>query len=156
LSYTLPKQLTTLKVKPKVLFLGHGHEQSHHERIQIWTICSWPDEETFCHFFALWQQNPDYLVNFGQIVGYYRNQPKLAENRGQKRAARTRKKLNDLALDIFSEKTVDTTTIEEITKKADVGTGTWVQHVSSKEGIVVSLGDDSDHSTAQSAIRGLG
>jgi len=71
-------------------------------------------------------------------------------NRGQKRAARTRKKLKEAALDIFSEKTVDATTIDEITKKADVGKGTLYQHFSDKTEIVFSLVEDTvDHLIAQ-------
>ena len=66
----------------------------------------------------------------------------VRKTRGQKRAAKTRQKLKAAALDIFSEKTVDATTIDEITRKADVGKGTLYQHFSDKEQIVVSLVDD--------------
>jgi AcrR family transcriptional regulator len=66
----------------------------------------------------------------------------MHKTRGQKRAAKTRQKLKAAALDIFSEKTVDATTIDEITQKADVGKGTLYQHFSDKEQIVVSLVDD--------------
>jgi len=46
---------------------------------------------------------------------------KSGKNRSQKRAKRTRKKLKKAALDVFSEKSIDAATVEEITKKADVG-----------------------------------
>ncbi|MHC4412691.1 MAG: TetR/AcrR family transcriptional regulator [Planctomycetota bacterium] len=46
------------------------------------------------------------------------------KNRVQKRAKRTRKKLKDAALDIFSEQSIDATTVQDITEKADVGKGT--------------------------------
>jgi len=64
---------------------------------------------------------------------------KTVKNRMQKRAKRTRKKLKKAALDVFSEKSVDATTVEEITEKADVGKGTLYQHFEDKEEIVVTL-----------------
>jgi len=70
----------------------------------------------------------------------------MQKTRGQKRAAKTRQKLKAAALDIFSEKSVAATTIDEITQKADVGKGTLYQHFSDKEQIVVTLVDDTvDH-----------
>lgn len=64
---------------------------------------------------------------------------KSGKNRIQKRANRTRKKLKEAALDIFSEKSVHAVTIEEITEKADLGKGTLYQHFEDKEQIVVTL-----------------
>jgi len=64
---------------------------------------------------------------------------KNQKNRSQKRARRTRKKLKKAALDVFSEKSVDAATVEEITEKADVGKGTLYQHFEDKEEIVVTL-----------------
>lgn len=64
---------------------------------------------------------------------------KTGKTRMQKRAKRTRKRLKKAALDVFSEKTVDAATIEEITEKADVGKGTLYQHFEDKEEIVVTL-----------------
>lgn len=61
------------------------------------------------------------------------------KNRSQKRASRTRKKLKQAALDVFSEKSIDAATVEEITEKADVGKGTLYQHFEDKEQIVVTL-----------------
>lgn len=71
---------------------------------------------------------------------------KTAKTRMQKRAKRTRKKLKKAALDVFSEKSVDAATVEEITEKADVGKGTLYQHFSDKEEIVVTLVEEAiDH-----------
>jgi len=64
---------------------------------------------------------------------------KSVKNRSQKRAKKTRKKLKKAALDVFSEKSVDAATVEEITEKADVGKGTLYQHFNDKEEIVVTL-----------------
>jgi AcrR family transcriptional regulator len=67
---------------------------------------------------------------------------KTVKNRMQKRAKRTRKKLKEAALDVFSEKSVDAATVEEITEKADLGKGTLYQHFEDKEAIVVTLVDE--------------
>jgi len=67
---------------------------------------------------------------------------KTVKNRSQKRAKRTRKKLKKAALDVFSEKSIDAATVEEITEKADVGKGTLYQHFEDKEEIVVTLVDE--------------
>lgn len=67
---------------------------------------------------------------------------KSVKNRSQKRARRTRKKLKKAALDVFSEKSVDAATVEEITEKADVGKGTLYQHFEDKGEIVVTLVDE--------------
>jgi AcrR family transcriptional regulator len=64
---------------------------------------------------------------------------KKVKRRTQKRAKKTRKKLKKAALDIFSEKSVDATTIEDITEKADVGKGTLYQHFDDKDEIVITL-----------------
>ncbi|MHC4244974.1 MAG: TetR/AcrR family transcriptional regulator, partial [Planctomycetota bacterium] len=64
---------------------------------------------------------------------------KATKNRSQKRASRTRKRLKEAALDVFSEKSVDAATVEEITEKADVGKGTLYQHFDDKEQIVITL-----------------
>ncbi|MBN2181644.1 MAG: TetR/AcrR family transcriptional regulator [Sedimentisphaerales bacterium] len=64
---------------------------------------------------------------------------KAKKTRVQKRAKRTRRKLKKAALDVFSEKSVDAATVEEITEKADVGKGTLYQHFSDKEQMVVTL-----------------
>ena len=64
---------------------------------------------------------------------------KSEKNRLQRRANRTRKRLKEAALDIFSEKSVHAVTVEEITEKADLGKGTLYQHFEDKEQIVVTL-----------------
>ena len=67
---------------------------------------------------------------------------KSVKSRAQKRAKRTRTKLKKAALDIFTEKSVDATTVEDITEKADVGKGTLYQHFADKDDIVVTLVED--------------
>ena len=67
---------------------------------------------------------------------------KSGENRHQKRATCTRRRLKEAALDVFSEKSIDAATVEEITDKADVGKGTLYQHFEDKEEIVITLVDE--------------
>jgi AcrR family transcriptional regulator len=70
---------------------------------------------------------------------------KPRKSRSQKRAKMTRKKLKRAVLGVFSEKSIDAATVEEITEKADVGKGTLYQHFEDKEEIVAyahSLSDD--------------
>ena len=50
--------------------------------------------------------------------------------------------MKEAALDIFSEKSIDAATVEDITEKADLGKGTLYQHFADKEEIVVTLVDD--------------
>lgn len=64
---------------------------------------------------------------------------KSGKNRIQRRADRTREKLKEAALDIFSEKSVHAVTVEEITEKADLGKGTLYRHFADKEQIIVTL-----------------
>jgi AcrR family transcriptional regulator len=64
---------------------------------------------------------------------------KSGKSRTQKRAKRTRKKLEKAALDVFSKKSIDAATVEEITEKADVGKGTLYQHFEDKGEIVITL-----------------
>ena len=68
---------------------------------------------------------------------------KTKKGRTQKRAKKTRKRLKKAALDVFSEKSVDAATVEEITEKADVGKGTLYQHFTDKDQIVVKLVEES-------------
>ncbi|UCE99808.1 MAG: TetR/AcrR family transcriptional regulator [Planctomycetota bacterium] len=71
---------------------------------------------------------------------------KPKKTRAQKRAKRTRKKLKKAALDVFSQKSFDATTVEDITEKADLGKGTLYQHFADKEEIVVTLVEEAvDH-----------
>jgi len=62
--------------------------------------------------------------------------------RTQIRAWKTRSKLKKAALDIFSEKPVNSVTVEEITDKADPGKGTLYQHFADKDEIILALVDD--------------
>jgi AcrR family transcriptional regulator len=71
---------------------------------------------------------------------------KSGKNRTQRRAVRTRRRLKEAALDVFSEKSVDAATVEEITQKADLGKGTLYQYFEHKEEIVVTLVEEAvDH-----------
>jgi AcrR family transcriptional regulator len=49
---------------------------------------------------------------------------KTQQSRTQKRAKRTRRKLKEAALDVFSQKTLDAAPVAEIPEKADLGKGT--------------------------------
>ena len=61
---------------------------------------------------------------------------KQRPRRRQRRTEETRRKLIDAARAVFAEKGLDTTRIEEITERADVGKGTFYYHFGSKEKIV--------------------
>jgi AcrR family transcriptional regulator len=67
---------------------------------------------------------------------------KVEKTRSQKKVKRTRKRLKKAALDVFSEKSVDAATIEDITEKADLGKGTLYQHFEDKDQIVITLVDE--------------
>jgi AcrR family transcriptional regulator len=67
---------------------------------------------------------------------------KTKKGRMQRRVKKTRKKLKRAALNVFTEKSIDAATVEEITEKADVGKGTLYQHFNDKEEIVVTLVDE--------------
>ena len=67
---------------------------------------------------------------------------KPVRNRQQKRVIRTRKKLKEAALDVFSEKGIDAATVADITEKADLGKGTLYQHFDDKDQIVITLVED--------------
>jgi AcrR family transcriptional regulator len=79
---------------------------------------------------------------------------KTHKNRLQRRAGRTRIKLKKAALDAFSQKSIDATTVEDITEKADVGKGTLYQHFEDKDEIVVTLVQEAvEHLTERMKIR---
>jgi AcrR family transcriptional regulator len=67
---------------------------------------------------------------------------KNGKTRGQKRVVRTRRKLKEAALDVFSDKGVEAATVEDITDKADLGKGTLYRHFADKEEMVVILVED--------------
>ena len=67
-------------------------------------------------------------------------------NRTQLRARQTRRRLQQAALDVFTEKGVEAATVEDITKKADLGKGPLSRHFSDKDEILVTLVDEAvDH-----------
>ena len=60
-------------------------------------------------------------------------------DRAQRRAGRTRERLLDAALAVFSEIGFDLATIEGITERADVGKGTFYRHFEDKQAILNTL-----------------
>ncbi|MGH2270545.1 TetR/AcrR family transcriptional regulator [Anaerohalosphaeraceae bacterium U12dextr] len=62
--------------------------------------------------------------------------------RAQRRASKTRTKLLDAALVVFSEVGVDAASIEKITDKADVGKGTFYRHFADKRQLLQALIED--------------
>ena len=79
----------------------------------------------------------DYMVNPMNAIP-----KKTSKTRGQKRVAKTRRKLKEAALDAFSEKGFEATTVEDITEKADLGKGTLYSHFADKEEMVITLIED--------------
>ncbi|MFH1679898.1 MAG: TetR/AcrR family transcriptional regulator [Candidatus Eisenbacteria bacterium] len=65
--------------------------------------------------------------------------PGASANRTRRRALRTRRRLLQAALSVFSEKGIDAATIEEITERADLGKGTLYRHFSTKDRLVTAL-----------------
>jgi AcrR family transcriptional regulator len=59
--------------------------------------------------------------------------------RAQRRASKTRTKLLDAALAVFTEIGVDAASIEKITEKADIGKGTFYRHFADKQQLLQSL-----------------
>jgi len=66
---------------------------------------------------------------------------KKAVNRTEKRVAKTKSKLLNAALAVFSEFGVDATTIDDITQRADLGKGTFYRYFSDKAEIMACLVD---------------
>lgn len=60
-------------------------------------------------------------------------------NRTQKRTHRTRRRLLQASLSVFSERGVDIATIEEITERADLGKGTFYRYFENKEAVMLDL-----------------
>lgn len=65
------------------------------------------------------------------------NQP--SGTRQQRRTRETRQQLKDAARSVFVERGLDTTTISDITERADVGKGTFYYHFKSKERLIREL-----------------
>ncbi|MBM4103704.1 MAG: TetR/AcrR family transcriptional regulator [Planctomycetes bacterium] len=59
--------------------------------------------------------------------------------RAQRRAGKTRMKLLDAALAVFTEIGVDAASIEKITERADVGKGTFYRHFADKRSLLQAL-----------------
>jgi AcrR family transcriptional regulator len=59
--------------------------------------------------------------------------------RAQRRASKTRTKLLDAALAVFTEIGVDAASIEKITDKADLGKGTFYRHFADKQQLLQAL-----------------
>jgi len=64
---------------------------------------------------------------------------KARPNRRERRRAETRDRIIRAALDLFSERGVIATTVEDITNAADVGKGTFFNYFPSKEDILAHL-----------------
>ena len=60
-------------------------------------------------------------------------------SRQQRRVSVTRQKLLNAARHVFAEKGMDLTTIDDITRRADVGKGTFYYHFKNKEGVIAAL-----------------
>ncbi len=61
-------------------------------------------------------------------------QPKRTRN--QRRVSATHQKLLDAARNVFAEKGLDLSTIDDITERADVGKGTFYYHFKNKAGVI--------------------
>jgi AcrR family transcriptional regulator len=59
--------------------------------------------------------------------------------RAQRRAGKTRMKLLDAAVAVFTEMGVDAASIEKITERADVGKGTFYRHFADKRSLLQAL-----------------
>jgi len=64
-------------------------------------------------------------------------------DRKQRKSISNRKKIKESGLDIFAEKGLHETKIEDITETADLGKGTFYSHFDSKEVLFTELLDDS-------------
>ncbi len=64
---------------------------------------------------------------------------KRRPNRRERRCAETRERIINAALELFSERGVAATTVEDITNAADVGKGTFFNYFPSKEHILAHL-----------------
>lgn len=90
----------------------------------------------------------DYIVSMRTDSFAYQDEAAdvPAKGRAQRRAGRTRQRLLNAALEMFSDKGVDATTIEEITERADVGKGTFYRHFANKNEVMLALVEDAvDH-----------
>lgn len=70
------------------------------------------------------------------------SQGKAGGSRHQRRVKVTRKKILNAAREVFSEKGLDLTTIDDITERADVGKGTFYYHFAEKNELIAKLIDE--------------
>jgi AcrR family transcriptional regulator len=63
-------------------------------------------------------------------------------SRQQRRVKATRKKILNAAREVFVEKGLDLTTIDNITERADVGKGTFYYHFNEKNELITNLMDE--------------
>lgn len=68
-----------------------------------------------------------------------KRKPKRKKTRGEVRTEATRQALIDAARQVFAEKGMDLTTIDDITNRADVGKGTFYYHFKNKNNLVNEL-----------------
>ena len=64
---------------------------------------------------------------------------KVVKSRSEKRAEKTRKKLELASLQVFTEYGLDATTIDDITQRADLGKGTFYRHFKDKYEVATIL-----------------
>src|SRR4029077_6611088 len=67
--------------------------------------------------------------------------PTSPSDRRQRRSADTRERLFRAALDLFAQKGLVETTVEDITEAADVGKGTFFNYFPSKDHILLAFGE---------------
>lgn len=67
------------------------------------------------------------------------NKKKRKRSRHQKRTSATRQSLLEAASQVFAERGLDLSRIEDITERADVGKGTFYYHFRGKEGLIREL-----------------
>jgi AcrR family transcriptional regulator len=78
-------------------------------------------------------------VGFGSMKAAAKKLKRKPVTRQQRRVSATRQKLLDAARMVFAEKGLESTTIADITERADVGKGTFYYHFKDKEGVIVAL-----------------
>lgn len=82
----------------------------------------------------------EFIVGFDGLVDFMvDNGAKSRQTRQQKRVSKTRQKLVDAAREVFAEKGLDLTRIDDITERADVGKGTFYYHFGTKERLVRAM-----------------
>lgn len=108
---------------------------------------TWHSRDLEHFFFYRSQFFVDSLVKYDYLVIFMNTKRrKTSKTRGQKRAAKTCRKLKAAALDVFCEKGVEATTVEDITEKADLGKGTLYRYFTDKEEVaIVLVADATEH-----------